>query len=545
MSIYSIAVTALNSANVAIATTGHNIANVNTPGYRRQEAVLATNFAVRTGSGFIGQGVNATAVRRIYSGFLEQQVFRSEAQTAYMQRSAAAINQIDGVLGDRSAGLSQALQQFFAAWNSLANDPASTPARQGVLSAAESLSNSINIYGEYFRALQGGANAEIRSLVTRINADAAQIADLNRQISALQGSALQPPNDLLDQRDEALSQLNRLAGVTMVTNETGDYNVFVSGHALVLGGTANRLSAQPSPYDPTRVEVYAGASGAQLSVPGRIGGELGAIVDFRSRQLDPAQNTLGRIALSLSMQVNTLHQAGKDLTGAAGGLFFDDLTGLPQVHANSANTGTGFLSASVVDGALLTTSDYLLTYDGASYTLQRLADGTSWSGASLAGLSATEGFDLSLSGATAAGDSFLLRPTAAASYSMGVAITDYTLIAAAGGSAPAGAILDNTTALALAALQQDRTMMRGDNTFESAYALWVGEIGSAAAAAKANEVLYGNLLQQAEAAQQGVSGVNLDEEAANLIRFQHAYQAAAQLIKTANALFDTLLSIGR
>lgn len=549
MSIYNTAVTALRSANVAIATAGHNIANVNTPGYRRQEAVLATNIPIHSGAGFIGQGANTSTVRRIYSGFLEQQVFQSEAQLAYMQRGVTTLNQIDSLLGDRAAGLSQAVQRFFAAWNSLANDPAATPARQGVLTAANSLSHAINTYGEHFRTLQSGANAEIQSLVTRINAYAAHIADLNQQISALQSSALQTPNDLLDQRDEALSQLNRLTGVTMVPNEKGDYNVFVAGHALVLGGTVGQLSAAPSRYDPTRIEVYAGVSGAQLSIPGRLGGELGAIVDFRGRQLDPAQNALGRIALSLSSAVNTLHANGRDLNGALGALFFNNLTTSPQAFASSANTGTGSLSASVVDSALLTTSDYLLTYDGTNYRLQRLADGTSWSNTSMSGLSAlvaaSEGFNLSLGGAMAVGDSFLLRPTAAASYSMGVAITDPARIAAAGNSAPPGGILDNTTALAIAALQQDRTMIRGNNTFESAYALWVGEIGSAAAATKASKTLYDNMLRQAEAAQQSVSGVNLDEEAANLIRFQQAYQAAAQLIRTANTIFDTLLAIGR
>ncbi|MDI6750646.1 MAG: flagellar hook-associated protein FlgK [Pseudomonadota bacterium] len=543
MSTLSIGVAALRNASVALATTSHNIANVNTEGYRRQNVIFANNPPLFSGSGFIGQGAQIVTVERSYNQFLEQQLTQVDAQNAYWQKKAVALGQIDAVLGDRSAGLSAALQGFFASWSDLANDPAGTEARQGVLGAAHTLTDTLNAQGAYLASLQEGVNADVTSLVSRVNDLARQVAELNQRIGALQGASGHPANDLLDQRDEALAQLNRLAGVSVVRNGDTDYSVFIGGQALVLNDTVNPLVAQASPYDPTRIEVYAGTTA--LSRPGSLGGELGALLDYRRESLDVAQNALGRIALAVAQQVNTLHQSGRDLAGNLGGSFFTDPTNLPQAFAAQRNTGSGVLTATLANSSQLTTSDYELRFDGAQYTLRRLSDGQTWSDASLATLSTTaaQGFMLTMAGTPTAGDGFLIRPTAAASINLGVAITDASKIAAADNAASPGDILDNRNALAIAALGSDRSVIAGNNGFESAYGAWVSEIAHATALAKSQGAVFDNLLEQAKAAQQAQSGVNLDEEAANLMQYQHYYQAAAQMIKVTEKLFETILSL--
>lgn len=543
MSTLSIGVMALRNASIALDTTSHNIANVNTTGYRRQSVIFANDPPIFTGSGFIGQGARVVTVQRRYDAFLEKQLVQVEAQDAYWQKKSRALDQLDAILGDRTAGLATALQDFFSAWSGLANDPAGTEARQGVLGAAHALVDTLNAQGAYLAGLQEGIDAELVDLVARINEYADQVAALNVRIGAMQGATGHAANDLLDQRDEILAQLNRLAGATVVENGEADYSVFVGGHALVLNDTVSPLSAQPSPYDASRIDVYAGAM--VLAQTRAVGGELGALLDYRRESLDTAQNAIGRIALALAQQVNTLHQAGKDLAGNVGGLFFNDPTTLPQSFAASSNTGGAVVTATLTNSAQLTTSDYELRYDGAQYTLRRLSDGQSWSDANLATLSATanQGFSLSLSGTAAAGDGFLIRPTAAGAMGLAVVIGAAEKIAAADGSALPGDILDNRNALALAALAADRTLIAGNNGFASAYGMWVSEVGHATAAARAQKAVFGNLYAQAKAAQQGESGVNLDEEAANLLQFQHYYQAAAQLIKASEKMFETLLSI--
>ncbi len=635
MSIYNSAISGLQSSQIAIATTGHNIANVNTAGYRRQEILFETNTAVKTGNGFIGQGTNVSTIARVYNEFLERQVTQSESQSAYLDQYLQGLQQLDNVMGDRNAGFSTALQRFFASWNDVANDPASTTARQGVIGAANTVASSINSLGNYIQSLQESVNVDITGITSQINGYASSIASLNNRIASVQTTSTQPPNDLMDQRDQLLSQLNQLADVTVVKDSTtGDYNVFLGhGFQLVTGTVANAISARPSAYDPLRTEVFDANGSIQLSGNSSIGGKLGGVLDYRAQSLDAAQNALGRIAMALTQSVNDQHQLGQDLNGNAGGLFFGSMATSPQAFASSKNTGTASVTATLVDASQLSTSDYKLTFSAGVYTLSRLSDGQSWSNANIATLSATaaQGFSLSASVAPNAGDSFLIRPTSMAATNMTVAISDPSSIAVAApvradtstgntGTAlisqptvntstqpplnanltqpvtftftgsgtfdvtgvgtgnpvgvvytPGGSItyngwtvkitgtpvagdvftigpntagtLDNRNALAIAGLQSDKSVIAGNNTLEGSYAILVGDIGNKTAEISVNQKAQQNLLGQARQAQQGASGVNLDEEAANLIRYQQAYQAAAKLISTASTMFDALLQL--
>jgi flagellar hook-associated protein 1 FlgK len=180
--------------------------------------------------------------------------------------------------------------------------------------------------------------------------------------------------------------------------------------------------------------------------------------------------------------------------------------------------------------------------------LTRSSDGVSWSNANIVTLSTTanQGFTLAVAGAPAAGDKFLIRPTAAAAGNVQVALTESTtslkLIAVKGAGAAVTDTLNNKNALAMAALQDDATLVGGSNTLSGGYATWVSQIGNLTSNSKINDTVQKNLLDQSKSAQQSVSGVNLDEEAANLLRFQQAYQAAAQIFKTAENMFSTLLT---
>lgn len=547
MSIYTSGVTALRAAQLGLATTGHNIANANTTGYRRQEIVQTTAIPVASGQGFIGQGTDVDTIKRVYDDFLDRQVSQNETSASYSEKYLEGVQQLDNVMGDRSSGLSAALQKFFQTWNDLANYPSSTTARQAVLGGAQTVSNSLDGLGTYVQSLKDAANTDIQGMVSKINSYATGIANLNKSI-ANASTMGQPPNDLLDQRDQLLSELNAIVGTTVLKDSaTGNYNVFIgTGYQLVEGTSANSVTAARSQYDPTRLEVYDSAGATQLSGGAISGGELGAVLDYRSDVLDMAQNSLGRIAMVLADSVNTLHTAGVDYNGAAGGNFFSSMSAMPLTYASTSNTSAAVVTATLGTTSQLTTSDYSLSFGGGVYTLQRLSDGQTWSDASLATLStnAAQGFTLTTSLAPNAGDSFLIRPTAQGSTNLDVAISDPLEIAAADNTAVVGDTLNNENALAIAALQSTSGLIGGSATIEGGYALLVGEIGNVTDEAKISNTAQANLLAQTKAAQQSVSGVNLDEEAANLLRYQQAYQAAAQIIKSASSMFDTLLSLG-
>lgn len=540
-SILSIGQSALAAAQAGINTTGHNIANAATPGYNRQVIVQGAAQAQNFGYGFLGQGVAVSTIKRVYSEFLGNQVQSAQTTKSGLDSYYSQISQINNMLADPSTGLSPALQEFFTGLQDVASNPTLIPARQSALSSAESLASRFQSMAGRLDEIGQGLNGQIQSSVTNINTFGAQIAQLNDAIGKAQLASGQPPNDLLDQRDQLLTDLNKQIKVTVVPQGT-DYNVFIgNGQPLVVGVSTYTLTNVASPTNPAKIEVaYRAGNGnlVSLAESALSGGELGGLLEFRSKSLEPAQNALGRVAIGLASTFNTQHQAGFDLGGVAGGTFFT--VAAPVVGANGNNTGTAVLTASISNPNALTTSDYQLQFDGTNYTVTRLSDNTSSTFAALP--QTIDGVILNLTAGAAAGDSFLIRPTVAGASGFGVAITDPAKIAAA---AQTGAVGDNRNALLLGALQTANTLGNGTVSYQGAYSQFVSQIGNKTHELDVTRSAAGSLLTEATNALQNESGVNLDEEAANLMRYQQAYQAAGKVMQIASQLFDVLLSIGR
>ncbi len=541
-SILNIGSGALFAAQAGLSTTAHNISNAATPGYSRQETIQANNNPLATGIGFMGQGVHVTTVLRIYNDFLTRQVSDTQASVSQFDAFHGQISQIDNLLADPAAGLSPAIQDFFSGVNAVANNPADPAARQSMLSAGNALVSRLQTLQGQFDNVRAGTQSRITASVDAINGYATQIAQINDAIVKAESSTSgQTANDLRDQRDLLIADLNKEIKTTIVKQDDGAYNVFIgNGQPLVMGNQAAALTATPTPADPSRLDI--GFKSGNVVVPIQTstlaGGNLGGLLSFRDTALDPAQNVLGQIALGLAGTFNAQHQAGFDLSGNPGGSFFS--IAAPGALPNANNSGSAILSVAITNYGALTTSDYQVQYDGSQYAITRLSDGTVQTAAALPASIDGLKFDLG-SGSPAAGDSFLIRPTANGAGSIGVALTDPRQIAA--GAAPG--VGDNRNALALAALQTQNTLGNGTATYQSAYAQFVSLVGNQTREADVASQTQTKLLEQATAAQQTVSGVNLDEEAANLLRYQQAYQAAGKVMQIASTLFDTLLSIGK
>ncbi|MDA2242491.1 hypothetical protein PDN14_29550, partial [Bacillus cereus group sp. Bc222] len=188
--------------------------------------------------------------------------------------------------------------------------------------------------------------------VEQINNYAKQIANLNDQISRLTGvGAGSSPNDLLDQRDQLVSELNQIVGVEVAVQDGGTYNVsFGNGYSLVQGSKANQLAAVKSSADPTRTTIaYSDEVSGNVEIPEKMvtTGSLGGLFTFRSEDLDKARNNLNQLALAFADAMNKQHEAGFDANGDAGGKLFD--FGAPAVVTNSRNTGTAAMTATVAD----------------------------------------------------------------------------------------------------------------------------------------------------------------------------------------------------
>lgn len=611
-------ISGLLASRVALDTTGHNIANASTPGYSRQTVQFAARAPERAGNYFIGQGVDVVGVQRSYSQFLTGALW---SQDSSLQRATTFSQLTDGLnnLLGGSNNVQTALDGFYASLQDAANNPASTPTRQALLGKAASLAGTFQTLDRQLGQQASQINQQIINGVAGINGLAQGIADLNQQIER-QAAGGNPPNDLLDQRDQLLQQLSEQVGITTSTQGNA-VNVFTgNGQTLVNGGTALSLQTAPDPYDATRVNVVS-ASGA--IVDGQLqGGTLGGLLDYRGSVLEPARNQLGQVAVAFASAVNAQHRQGMDLDGNLGGDLFTLPS--PQVLAAGGNTGGANLAAGIANTGALTANDYLLRFDGTNWTASTAGGnpvGVSGTGTAADPL-AFDGLHVVVTGAAAAGDSFKVQPTRAAAGGIQLAVTDPNQLALAapvkaiaGGanqssvgtlqvtdigdagllaptqisftsattysvngagsfafaagtpiamngwsltldgtpaagdsfsiSANSGGAGDNSNALALGKTADLGVLAGGTVSAGTAYASLVAGTGTTGAQAQTNLSAQTSLFQQAQQVQQSVAGVNLDEEAGNLVRFQQSYQAAAQVIATANTVFNTLINAVR
>ena len=437
MSLYSIGLSGLNTAQNALTTISHNMSNEATEGYTRQNTIIASANGQYTGQGFFGQGSNTTTVMRIYDQFLTGQLRGAQATSASLSTYAQQIAQIDNLLADQKGGIAPLMQKLFATVQGVADTPADPAARQAMLSSGQALVGQVRASASFFQQLQAGVNEQIGTAVTQVNAYARQIASLNKQIITLKGaSGGQPPNDLLDQRDQAVAQLNSLIGAKVVVQDSGTYNITIgNGQPLVMGEDAYALKAVASAADPTRTTVaYTMPNGTLVEAEdGALkGGSLGGLMQYRTETLDTAQNAVGRLSLALGQAFNDQHRLGLDLKGQPGGDVFT--LGYPLTLSNANNTGTALATTTITNTSALTTSDYAVAYDGSTYTLRRLTDNTVVSsvtaGAGAQTLEA-DGLRIDISAGMQVNDSFLVQPTSIAASAFDMAIHEPAEIAAA------------------------------------------------------------------------------------------------------------------
>jgi flagellar hook-associated protein 1 FlgK len=634
--ILRVGVSGLLTFQRALSTTGHNIANVNTPGFSRQRLELAARPPQFLGGQFLGSGVTVTDVRRVTDGFLDTAVQRATADHGQAQTFRELGSRLDRLLADADTGLATSLNAFFAALQGVADDPTSLPQRQVLLRDAQNLSARFNALDRELGLLNGEVDSRLEDAVHEINEFSAGIAELNRAISrGGPGEA----NDLVDQRTELVRQLAERVQVRTVEQDNGTLSVFSGfGEPLVVGLVTRSLAVAPSPMDPER-SVVVNADGGAIS-DSLAGGTIGGLAAFRSQVLDPARGALGRVAVALAEAFNRQHRLGLDLNGAAGRDFFVAPT--PEVIPASANSG-GSVDASIATVVDLTGSDYMLrSEDGADlYTLTRLSDGNVVSidtGGTSPFTTTVDGVTLTIGAGAAAGDSFLLRATSPGAGQIGVSLQDPAAVAAASpvsaqaelinaGSARVAAVEvtgtthlplaepptngsialtfdatqsrftvvpdpfaegpliydpatdahgkdytllngdlritiagvpvdgdqltladtsngvgDNRNLLALAPLANEPILAGGALDLPGAYAELVGRVGADVRAGESAARATASVLSQSVSARESVSGVNLDEEAADLLRFQQAYQASAQVIAAAEDLFQSLLN---
>src|SRR5690554_4485472 len=422
----NIGLSGLSAAKTNLSVVGHNITNVNTPGYSRQDTVQVTRPPQFSGAGFIGSGTSLTDIRRTYSEFLTTQLRSSTALNSDVKAYKSQIDQLDSLLAGTTTGITPAMKSFFSAMQTAAEDPANIPARQLVLAESEGLARRFNNIYDNINSQNEFINKQMVVTGDQINRLAKSIASYNEAIAKV-GSSGHPPNDLLDQRDEAIRQLSTFIGVTVVPQDDNSMNLFIgSGQPLVVGSRNNSIEVTQGRGDPMRFDINFVNGGSRQNITSMVtGGEMGGLVRYRDEVLDPTLNAMGRLALAIADEINRQLGQGLDLKGNVGAALFQDIND-PQLAAlrvrpMSDNSSDISGSLDIHNTQLLTTSDYRLEYDQTSgYSARRLSDGavmtvTADAQGRLSFAADPEGrdqgFTVTMSGTPGHGDQFVLQPT--------------------------------------------------------------------------------------------------------------------------------------
>lgn len=616
---------ALSAAYMQLQTGGHNIANVNTPGYTRQQVHLAAHAGQFHGAGYIGNGVRVTEISRSYDAFMANEVTRSTSIAGTDKARAQQMAQLDTLLSNTEDGIGVAMDEFRSAMADLVNNPADGSARTVVAQRASAVASRFASTASRLDEMANESSKHLGEAANYVNERLSEIAELNRLIGSARGNGHQP-NDLLDQRDALINEVAAKIQIHRDDQDDGSVDLYTAnGHSLVQSDRAARLILQPWNDDETRPSLLVETHGTQIALnESTIGaGEIAGLIQYRDGELRRVQASVGQLAAAFAEYHNLQQELGLDAQGNPGKAMFK--IGDPVVRSATENTGDLKLSVSIQDPSELKAADYRLSFVDGVYRLENTvnnsvreftqlpieADGLSFeavSGSMKAGDSMTiragSAYASRMSSVLSNGDSVaaadVLAPVVGSANKGGLSVgsfqaympdanageavtitftapdkytisgngigtlTDQPYVAGTAiehngwslvmrGTPAAGDKLElvprtavrqsNGNARALVGLG-DMPLVDGQ-TFTQAFSSILADVGGATLHARTAEKASSRMLESAQTLVSERSGVNLDEEAARLLQYRQAYQAAAKVIQTADEMFNTILSLAR
>ncbi len=432
MSFIDVASKSLITYQQMIATTGHNISNANTEGYSRQISNLSTQSATQMGGSYIGNGVKLDSVTRVFDQRSIDNIRSASSRLGESQITLQYINELNALISQSSTSPSVAVEDFFSSMEEVLSSPDSIASRNNLLSKAESVAYRFGLASSSIDDIKNSINSQVLSLVQDVNAIAGQIVNISKNLGPGNASP-----DLLDQRDQLVSELSKKINVTVISGNNNQLDILIgNGQPLVVGGSSISLQAIPSKSDPENLNVALSLNGVATDVSANLnGGELGGLMFMRDNVLSPAEDQIGYLAASISDIFNSQHKMGMDLTNQLGGDFFTDINSSAYLNSrivdNLDNTGNAVLAANISDISQVEPTKYEFLVTGvSSYSLKKLSDNTTTTYASLP--INVDGMSIQLSsGAMNIGDSFLIKPVSDAANVMKVNILDPEKIAIA------------------------------------------------------------------------------------------------------------------
>jgi flagellar hook-associated protein 1 FlgK len=576
------------AAQAGLDTTGHNISNAGTEGYSRQRVNIRAAYPlsypgpfVTLRPGQIGTGAEVYSITRTRSDFVEAQIHQENGEQQLYDIMDSTFTRIQNVLGEPGAnGINGLMESFFNAWEDLSNDPESASARTNLSEQAQGLVNFVNEVDFKLTQEVTSINQQIEDRVVQLNSLAAQVANVNLQIIQLEGSGqgyTLNANDLKDRRDQLIEQMSGLINTRVIANSSGGVSVLIQGHPIVTDQYVQDIGLRVDPNDPQRPVLEFTKSRIPVAITS---GEISGLTRMRDEEIPAVRGKLSELMTAFTNRVNVLHLEGYGLDGNKGRPFFADVEHrrvdgtvfLPGTTTLDTTLDTLGISSGdffvqghriviedkeVLPGSAITLRQLLQRIDAANIDTRSQLDATTTSPRIV--ISQYNPVDASTPLSIKDGTSNFFEVTGLDKATVrdiplepkyqnslhdfrlsSAILQDLDTIAAAGddglGFPGPG---DNRTALAIADLKNDNQAV-SQTTFGEFFQAIVATLGSAAQNAQNSLSSQQLVMRQLNARRQEISGVNLDEEAVNLIRYQRAFEACARAITTTDEVLDLI-----
>lgn len=552
-------------ANIDIIS--HNVANVNTPGYSRQVGKIETTPPLADALGMRGTGVVTTRIMNLYDRFVGMQLNIENSNKGMWEARSDSLADLERTFNEASDyGLQPVMGEFWNAWEDLANNPEGVAQRVSVVEKSKILTSTLNSMNEDLLTQKRIIGQKLETGVQQLNTMTAQVADLNQTISENEMLG-NDANDLRDRRNNLLTQIAEIIDINYFENDNAQVTVLsANGKSLVQDNESYNLRVDFDPLSGNPQIVWHNDSYPMNETiqSGKLRGWLDGWNDLKATHDD-----LKELTSALIFHVNQQHVQGYNLEGDAGEVFFEHAI---SVNQGGENQGDGVLQFDSTEGLnnsgidwenLKNYDDFEIRFDqdyvggGDEFTIINTSTGEIVNSADVAvdtsvageiSINFNGGYFVKISygpGGTEpkSGDTFSLsfRDNAARTVGVNDELSDPVKIAASDN--PLEVPGNNGAALKIAQLQHALTMSSGSSSFNEFYSSVVGKVGSLGQMAKNNGEHSALVAKQLQLKQESVSGVSIDEEMTNLIRFQQAYSASARIISKVDDLLDTMIQM--
>ncbi len=480
--------TGLNASKKSLETTGHNISNVNTEGYSRQRVNQTTNSPITKGGTVHGTGVRIKSVTRINDDFVNKRLEKAISNGEFFEQRMERMTQVEDIFNDLdSDGLNQVINKFFNSFRELANQPENETIRSVVRDQANLVVQDFKRIQDNLNSISSGIDENMKAEVTDINQTLEHIANLNKKIQSLE-AIHEEVGDLRDQRDLAVRNLAKSFNVHTYQDNKGQFVVAARGvGTLVTATQVQRLQIGTSNKEnstnglPGSADIFFEGKPAHLLTRKFQGGSLASLAKVRNEEIVAIKNKVDTIAYNLTKSVNAIHRRGY----VNRSLDVNEQGSASSIDSKGPTTGINFFKEPI----------------------------------------GSEGAAINMSLSTAVQEDLT------------------NIVTALGPNSPG----DNRVSLAISKIQHERIVGDGEGqaTLEEFYLQAVGKIGLEAGKAKLDAEQADGLTAQAVSIRERLVGVSIDEEAANMVKYQHAYQASAKIMQTADEMFKTVIGIKR